>query len=56
MILYIVSEVILKKCLTSGAGFDIITPALNDRETRANLENDTEKREKKLEPRCDEPG
>ena len=35
-----------KKGLTSPPEFDIITLALSERARRANLENDTEKREK----------
>ena len=35
-----------KKGLTSPPEFDIITLALSERAQRANLENDTEKREK----------
>ena len=35
-----------KKGLTSPLEFDIITLALSERARRANLENDTEKREK----------
>ena len=49
----------IKKVLTSLPQFDIITPALNESasfQRPANLENDTEKREKELELRCDEPG
>jgi len=49
--------------LTNILQFDIITPALregtkkvSERNAIANLENDTEKREKGLERRCEEPG
>ena len=49
--------------MTNILQFDIITPALregtkkvSERNAIANLENDTEKREKGLERRCEEPG
>ena len=49
--------------MTNILQFDIITPALREgikkvpeRNAIANLENDTEKREKGLERRCEEPG
>ena len=42
-----------KKSLTRVRKFGIITPALNERDARANLENDTEMIEKPLRA-CDE--